>query len=444
MAVLHVKTPNGETAELDLSKIEFGNGTFTIHSKDGSNDYTLNGSSADGNLRWSGNYIVCGNYCRMASSQNEDAIFYAPGFVSDESAIHSARLYGASSFNDGGAVAMFGLNHPTYPGRFILYARKDSDNFYTLYGNPDNGLLYWDGSPVLNTQSDLAASKITGSVPIANGGTGATTRLAAAKNLLNENVGTGANYFLTMTNSFANMGYSSIANAKTMLGLKSAAYTESSAYAAASHTHSYLPLSGGTMTNDITFAESGGIKGGAAHGLPFVAGSDTASSPYIIIHGLSDPETNYRGIITLHAGGLNGPSLVLNPNGNITWNGRHVVLDASISDKSSTANKSLAASTATNIVSISLTAGNYIVTAHARFESATTGKCYGITISDTSASFNTNANPTVYVGANGTPLALNTTKIFSLSSATTIYLVAQANAAATVTSGAIIRAIKFG
>lgn len=32
-------------------------------------------------------------------------------------------------------------------------------------------------------------------------------------------------------------------------GLKSAAYTDSSAYAAASHTHSYLPLTGGTMAN---------------------------------------------------------------------------------------------------------------------------------------------------------------------------------------------------
>ena len=37
-------------------------------------------------------------------------------------------------------------------------------------------------------------------------------------------------------------------------GLGSAAYTASSAYATAGHTHSYLPLSGGTMTGDITFA----------------------------------------------------------------------------------------------------------------------------------------------------------------------------------------------
>lgn len=36
-------------------------------------------------------------------------------------------------------------------------------------------------------------------------------------------------------------------------GLGSAAYTESSAYAAASHSHSYLPLTGGTVTGDTTF-----------------------------------------------------------------------------------------------------------------------------------------------------------------------------------------------
>lgn len=37
-------------------------------------------------------------------------------------------------------------------------------------------------------------------------------------------------------------------------GLGSAAYTASSAYATSGHTHSYLPLAGGTMTGNITFA----------------------------------------------------------------------------------------------------------------------------------------------------------------------------------------------
>lgn len=38
---------------------------------------------------------------------------------------------------------------------------------------------------------------------------------------------------------------------KSWLGLGSAAYTNSSAYAAASHSHSYLPLSGGTLNGDV-------------------------------------------------------------------------------------------------------------------------------------------------------------------------------------------------
>lgn len=41
-------------------------------------------------------------------------------------------------------------------------------------------------------------------------------------------------------------------------GLGSAAYTNSTAYAAASHTHSYLPLSGGTMTGNLSVKPSSG------------------------------------------------------------------------------------------------------------------------------------------------------------------------------------------
>lgn len=44
-----------------------------------------------------------------------------------------------------------------------------------------------------------------------------------------------------------------LASLRTYLGLGSAAYTASSAYAPASHTHSYLPLAGGTMTGAITY-----------------------------------------------------------------------------------------------------------------------------------------------------------------------------------------------
>ena len=97
------------------------------------------------------------------------------------------------------------------------------------------------------------AANVTGTVAIANGGTGATTRLNALKALTNEDVGTNATYFLTITNSWGKGGYTSVANAKTVLGLKSAAYTESSAYATSGHTHStYAPLASPALTGTPT------------------------------------------------------------------------------------------------------------------------------------------------------------------------------------------------
>jgi hypothetical protein len=82
------------------------------------------------------------------------------------------------------------------------------------------------------------SANVTGTVAIANGGTGATSRLNAVKALTNENVGTGTQYFLTITSNWGKAGYCSVADAKTALGLGSAAYTASTAYATASHTHS--------------------------------------------------------------------------------------------------------------------------------------------------------------------------------------------------------------
>jgi len=63
------------------------------------------------------------------------------------------------------------------------------------------------------------SANVTGTVAIANGGTGATTRLAALKNLTNENVGTSAQHFLVITDSWGKGGYASVANAKSVLGI---------------------------------------------------------------------------------------------------------------------------------------------------------------------------------------------------------------------------------
>ena len=63
------------------------------------------------------------------------------------------------------------------------------------------------------------SANVTGTVAIANGGTGATTRLNAVKALTNENVGTAATYFLGITNSWGKAGYISVADARTVLGI---------------------------------------------------------------------------------------------------------------------------------------------------------------------------------------------------------------------------------
>lgn len=63
---------------------------------------------------------------------------------------------------------------------------------------------------------------VTGTLPIANGGTGATSTTGsscAASQLFPENVGTDATFFFTRTNSWANVGYTALSGVKTLLGL---------------------------------------------------------------------------------------------------------------------------------------------------------------------------------------------------------------------------------
>lgn len=273
MATLNWKTPNGTTGSIDLSKISLDDGSFTIHAKNASSDYTLVGSHAhpEGRLVWDGRYFKVGPnaLASMAESTNGDAVFY--NNTQDEEGggtSGTARLYGSPTFDTCASVVVNGIDHPTNPGKFVLYARTASD-YSVLSGNPEDRTLYWNSSPVLTTQSDLAAAKITGAVPITHGGTGATTRLTAAKALTNENVGTDGTYFITMTQNWANFGYSSVATAKTMLGLGSAAYTASTSYTpiAKSVGGTQRPVytnSSGVITACTATGSAGGLEGVSA------------------------------------------------------------------------------------------------------------------------------------------------------------------------------------
>ena len=165
--------------------------------------------------------------------------------------------YFLAGYNDTpyGGFFVAHYNKPQYvgiqEGTFTKHLLISNQNYtdYTVKKDGTGATGSW-GINVTGTSSN-----VTGTVAIANGGTGATTRLNALKALTNESVGTSANYFLTITTSWGKGGYTSVADAKTVLGLKSAAYTESSAYAPAV-TGGYLPLSGGSsypMTGTINF-----------------------------------------------------------------------------------------------------------------------------------------------------------------------------------------------
>lgn len=116
---------------------------------------------------------------------------------------------------------------PTKDGRIVISSFPGTNN--TLYfgygerGRTTNSYakqMTWNGPT-----NDLGVEKINGM--------DFSSRLNALKSLTNENVSTSAQYFLTITNSYGKGGYCSVADAKTVLGLGSAAYINADTAASA-------------------------------------------------------------------------------------------------------------------------------------------------------------------------------------------------------------------
>ena len=106
------------------------------------------------------------------------------------------------------------------------------------------------------------SANVTGTVAIANGGTGATSRLNAVKNLTNENVGTGTNYFLTITSNWGKAGYCSVADAKTVLSVptKTSQLTNDSGFLTSHQSLSNYVNLNGTQTITGTKTFTGDLK----------------------------------------------------------------------------------------------------------------------------------------------------------------------------------------
>ena len=128
--------------------------------------------------------------------------------------------------------------------------------FYgALTGNVTGNCSGSSGSCTGNAATATTAGNVTGTVAIANGGTGATTRLNAVKALTSENVGTDTNYFLTITTNWGKAGYCSVANAKTVLGLESGAFTTAYVHPTTAG-NKHIP-SGGSTGQILRYSASG-------------------------------------------------------------------------------------------------------------------------------------------------------------------------------------------
>lgn len=168
-------------------------------------------------------------------------------------------INGASG-NSGGQTFFAPINGGSV-GQFLISNGNSAPSWHTLAASDIPSL---SASKITSGTFDAAriptlsiTDKTSGTLPITRGGTNATTRLGALQNLTNENVGTSAQYFLTITENWGKGGYTSVANVKSVLGLGSNAYTSTA----------YLPLSGGTMTGILKIKDGLGIESEGGNGL---------------------------------------------------------------------------------------------------------------------------------------------------------------------------------
>ena len=113
-------------------------------------------------------------------------------------------------------------------GRYNLGTSDKPFNW--VYANVFSGNLSGEASEATHASMADSATTISTTLPLSKGGTGATTAANALKNLGLTATATELNYCKNVTSSI-----------QTQLNGK----------AASSHTHSYLPLSGGTITGNL-------------------------------------------------------------------------------------------------------------------------------------------------------------------------------------------------
>ncbi|MBP5595352.1 MAG: hypothetical protein J6Y02_08215 [Pseudobutyrivibrio sp.] len=171
--------------------------------------------------------VASGSSARFGVSVNGNNIIFVHNGVSETATLTNTRVSASMKYFSVGnfyhAPANRQMGHVAFPT--LWNQALTAAQMITLL---ESGVLYDNNSILVSSERIIGtlsndtmgnAANVTGTVAIANGGTGATTRLNALKALTNESVGTNATHFLTITNSWGKGGYTSVADAKKVLGI---------------------------------------------------------------------------------------------------------------------------------------------------------------------------------------------------------------------------------
>ena len=237
-------------------------------------------------------------------------------------------IQAGDTWNDRGAyIFLMEKNAASNAGDFAI-AACDGTNTTILRGTPAGSLL-WGTATVamvsdLSSYLPLSGGTITGEIK-RNGAVTAGTS-ASAYTLYKGGPGTGDGAYIylygkshgTYPGQFmivANDG----TNSYTLRGDPSTGDLKwgGTAISLSGHTHSYLPLSGGTLTGSITRAGDLVVNSGDSSWVRFNGGSDNSNGAYLILYGKSHSSYPGQAIIRTKDASTS-KDLTLKPDGNAT------------------------------------------------------------------------------------------------------------------------------
>jgi hypothetical protein len=270
-----------------------------------------------------------GSYLPLAGGTMTGVINRNGTLAQSNSTTGSISIQNGTAASGGGGIWMYGASHSSNPGVVRLQSYNSSTSKYYALDVKNDASLTWSGDA-------FGFTTVAGTIKVASGAsrlgfhTGDNNFDGSSLQMFGRSHSSYAGRFYlrasTKTSSSDTTGTS-----YDLTGYPNGSLTWSGSsfkvggteVSLDGHTHSYLPLAGGTMTGDIT---RNGIlaKSGAASGSVCILGGVSAASTAggkVYAYGVS--HSSNPGQVMLQAGDADGyRQFILKPDGAIKWDGR--------------------------------------------------------------------------------------------------------------------------